>query len=118
MNVEWSAFRNLDYTSIKAYVPVSAGIYLFYVKLKDETWRCYYVGQADNLEQRLLDHISSNEQNECIKNHVSNHVNGYRCAKIGRQGDRDGVERFLYDHFKPECNKIVPSGSPMGVNLP
>ena len=76
------------------------------------------MGQANNLEQRLLDHMSHDERNECIRENVSKHISSLEYAKVGKQGDRDGIEKFLYDHYKPECNKSDPGGTPIEVNLP
>lgn len=118
MQVKWSTFKHLTEDNIRTYAPTSAGVYLLWVQLESEKWRCYYVGQAQDLEDRLLAHISDNERNDCIKDHVSKHINGYEYASVAKQTDRDGVEKFLYDHFKRECNKIDPGGTPIEVNLP
>ncbi len=118
MQVEWSTFRLLTEENVNAYVPRDAGLYLLWVKLKNDKWRCYYVGQADDLERRLLQHLSPDEENKCIKDNAQNYISGYEYARITRQGDRDGVEKFLYDHCKPECNVVNPSGTPIPVNLP
>ena len=118
MQVKWSTFKRLTEDNIRRYAPTSAGVYLLWVQLESEKWRCYYVGQAQDLEDRLLAHISDNERNDCIKDHVSKYINGYEYAKVAKQTDRGGVEKFLYDHFKPECNKIDPGGTPIEVNLP
>jgi len=66
----------------------------------------------------LLDHLSSSEPNACIKNHVAQHTNAYCYATVARQSDRDGIEKYLYDHYKPECNAKDPGGTPIAVNLP
>lgn len=118
MQVEWSTFHNLNEENIKKYVTTDSGIYLLWVKLKNNKWRCYYVGKAENLERRLLEHLSYNENNKCIKNNIQNHTSGYEYAKISKQSDRDGIEKFLYDYYKPECNEIDPGGYPIPVNLP
>jgi excinuclease UvrABC nuclease subunit len=119
MQVKWSSFQDLTRDNIKKYVPTSPGVYLLWLKLKTEEWKCYYVGKAENLETRLLEHISDNEQNACIKNHVSQHINRYVTAEVARKADRDCIEKFLYDHYyKPECNQADPGGTPIPVNLP
>jgi len=118
MKIQWSTFQRLTEENIEKYVPTSAGVYLLWVKLKSGKWRCYYVGQAKNLEERLLAHISTSEPNKCIKNKVSKYICGYEYARVGKYGDREGIEKFLYDHYKPECNQIDPGGTPMEVNLP
>ena len=118
MKIDWSFFQRLTEDNINKYVTTSAGVYLLWVQLKSDKWKCYYVGQAQNLEERLLAHISSNEPNNCIKENVSKYISGYELAKVGKQSDRDGIEKFLYDQFNPECNKSDPGGTPIQVNLP
>lgn len=118
INVSWSTLRDFTSDNVQAFAPTSAGVYLLWVKLQNGNWRCYYVGQASNLEQRLLSHLSFSESNDCIKNHVAHHINAYCCATVANQSDRDGIEKFLYDHFKPECNQQDPGGTPIPVNTP
>lgn len=118
MELEWSSFRGLTEAIVKAIAPASAGVYLLWVQLKNKKWRCYYVGQAENLERRLLDRLSDGEANEGIKDNVANHTSSYECAQVGKQSDRDGIEKYLYDHYTPECNKADPGGTPVEVNGP
>jgi len=119
MEVKWSGFYT-PYTEakVKANASESAGVYLLWVKLTNEKWRCFYAGQAKNIKQRLLDHLSKEEKNECIKTKVSKYVCGFEFAIITKQSDRDGVEKYLYDHYKPECNQVDPGGDPIEINLP
>lgn len=119
MKVTWSSFHS-SYTEseVKKYVTTEAGIYLLWVQLKSGKWRCFYVGKAENLETRLLEHLSDNEENECIKNKVSRYVCGFEYVQVSRQNDRDGIEKYLYDYYLPECNKQDPGGKPIKVDLP
>ena len=118
MNIEWSSFSKLTEDNILSEVPTSAGIYLLWIQLINEEWDCYYVGQSKNLEQRLLSHMSDDEPNECMKNNVHNHISGCEYAEVGRQDDRDGIEKYLYEQYSPECNERDPGGTPIQVNLP
>jgi len=117
MKITWSSFHNTyNEAEVKAHVPRSSGVYLVWVKLKDGKWRCFYVGQADELQKRLLDHLSDSETNECIKKQLSQYICGFEYAEVSRQSERDGIEKYLYDHYKPECNKADPGGKPIEVN--
>lgn len=119
MQVTWSSFHSpYSDAEVKKYVPTEAGVYLLWVKLKNGNWRCFYVGRTRNLEERLLEHLSESEENECLENKASNYVCGFEYAKIAKQADREGVEKFLYDHYGPECNTADPGGTPIQVNLP
>lgn len=119
MEVKWSGFFS-PYTEekIKLYATESAGVYLLWVKLKNDKWRCFYVGQAKNIKQRLLDHLSDSEENECIKENVSKFVYGFEYAVISKQDDRNGAEKYLYNYYKPECNNVNSGGKPVEINLP
>ena len=117
--VEWSDFNDLTEENINASVPQKAGIYLFWVKLVNGNWKCFYVGQADNLKTRLLQHLADSEKNECIKTNVQKHICGYEYCLVGTQASRDGIEKYLYETYSPECNKISPPNvNPIEVNLP
>lgn len=119
MEITWSGFHNsYNEAEVKKYVPRDAGVYLLWVKLKNGKWLCFYTGQAKNLEQRLLDHLSADEENECIRKQVVDYTCGFEYTKVSTQADRDGIEKYLYNHYKPECNTIDPGGTPIVVNLP
>lgn len=120
MQLTWSGFYTpYSESNVNNYVPEKAGVYLLWVKLHNGKWTCFYVGQAENLKTRLLQHLSSSEKNDCIKTHVSTYTCGFEFALVGRQADRDGIEKFLYDYYKPECNNISPPDvESIEVNLP
>ncbi len=119
MNVTWSGFFTpYTETKVKAVAPESAGVYLLWVQLKTEKWKCFYAGQASNLKSRLLEHLSINEENKCIKTNVNNYICGFEFAKVAIQNDRDGIERYLIDYYNPECNNYVPNCKPIEINLP
>ncbi len=119
MTISWSSFSSkFTEAEMKQYVPNAAGVYLLWVKLKNGNWRCFYAGQTDDLKRRLLEHLNNNETNKCIKNKVTNYIYGFEYAKVVKQTERDGIEKFLYDHYKPECNDKDPGSEPIEVNLP
>ncbi len=116
--LQWSNLHDLTEENILKYATTDAGVYLLWLKIKHGKWRCYYVGQADNIEERLLRHISMNEDNSGIRRHIRENVSGFEYAKVAKESDREGIEKFLYDHFHPECNQADPGGNPIEVNLP
>lgn len=118
MEIKWSSFHG-SYTEeeVKKYVPPDAGIYMLWVQIQSGKWRCFYVGKG-NLKERFLHHLSSDEENECLSNKISKYVCGFEYAVVSSQGDRDGIEKYLYDYYSPECNAVDPGGEPIKVNLP
>ena len=120
MQITWKRFH-AEYTEekVKRYVPSNAGIYLLCVKLKNGTWRCFYVGQTNRLDHRLLEHLSDLEENDCIRKRVGRKVCGFRgqlwlaYSRIGMQS-----RNILHDRDKPVCNQEDPGGTPIVVNLP
>lgn len=62
--------------------------------------------------------MSDNEPNECLKVNATKYISGFKYTRVGRQSDRVDIEKFLYDHYKPKCNKTDPGGTLIEVNLP
>lgn len=118
MNITWSGFKSPYNEQTAGLAPSQAGVYLLWVKMQSGKWKCFYVGRSVDLRQRLLDHLSTSEPNGCIKTKVSKYVCGFEYALVSSQSDRDGIEKYLYDKYKPECNKVDPGGTPIEVNLP
>ena len=118
MNVTWNGRFDLSESDILRLVLKKPGIYILWVRLQDKSWKAFYVGQADNLEKRLLAHVSDSEPNQCIRGHVKAHICSMHFAVVDHQQDRDGVEKYLFDSYSPECNMKDPGGRPVPVNLP
>jgi excinuclease UvrABC nuclease subunit len=116
MEIQWSMYYMLNSENVRKYAPPSAGVYLLFAKPGCQTWMCYYVGQAESLGNRLQEHLSDIEPDSCVKQKIPESI--FRFAEIEAKRDRNGVERFLYDRFRPECNKTVPGAAPVAVNLP
>lgn len=80
----------------------------------------FYVGQSDNLQRRLLEHLPGKEENKCIKEKLKNQVY-FRFALLESEKDRLYAESFMYNHFKKqnecECNDKNPSEKPCEINL-
>ncbi len=114
----WSkCYRPYNEIAVKKVAPTSAGVYALRVKYKKKGWVCFYVGKADNIQSRLLYHLSDDEKNDCIKENVK-----YNCAfcwiEITTEGERSDAEKYLFDTIKPECNQYDPGGTPMKIPLP
>lgn len=115
---EWSFFCTpYDRRQVKWFVPSSPGVYLIWIRLGSGRWECYYVGKAESLEARLLDHLSDSEPSACLRE-----LQAYTCGiywmEIPASEDRDGVEKFLYDVLTPACNLKDPGGAGLKISLP
>lgn len=116
LTLEWSPVRLHTESNVRVNAPLSAGVYWLSYKSDDKV-RVFYVGQADNLDKRLRDHLSASEPDLCIRGYVQNRTCYYRFARVARQADRNGAERALYDHFSPACNDVAPPGPAADINF-
>lgn len=96
---EWSGKLLYTEETVKKCAPTSGGVYLL------EDSRVFYVGQSDNLERRLLEHLGSSEQNACIKRHIRDYTCYFYFTRISSQSDRDRIEQELISKYKPSCNE-------------
>lgn len=116
MKLEWSSLYEYNGSNVNVYAPLSAGVYRLSCQMDDKR-PVFYVGQTDNLDQRLRYHLSNEEANGCIVRKLRRYTCYFRFAKVERQADRNGAERALYDHFSPECNDVVPPGPAADINF-
>ena len=116
--LKWSDFFTpFTKETVDNNVPTNSGVYLLLVKYKSGKWECFYVGRAENLHDRLIDHLSTDHDNECIKENVK-YTSGFYYAAVSTQADREGIEKALYDYYETECNINDPGGNPIHVNVP
>jgi len=114
----WSSFHTpYNEAEVRKCAPTSAGVYLLWVNYKTGRWGYFYVGKGENIESRLLGHLSTDEPNDCIKGNVK-----YKCGfiwiEITTETERSGAEKYLYDTLNPECNENDPGGRPLKIFLP
>lgn len=107
MILEWHKIEPYNQAMVKN-VPNEDGVYALCTLQSDDTYKVRYVGQG-NIQDRLKYHLSEQEQNEDLKNHISK---GYTMkvfyAIVATQADRDSIELFLYNRFQPRYNHNTP----------
>ncbi len=114
LNVEWNRTPyTLNEEQVKQVVPEKEGIYRL-----SNTEGVFYVGQSDNLQRRLLEHLSE-EKNDCIKEKLQFKVE-FRFALLEGEKERLCAESYMYRHCKKggegECNDKEPLEPPRDMN--
>jgi len=116
LHLQWAPYRPYTRQAVHANAPLSGGVYKLAYARTDGSLIVFYVGQADNLDRRLKQHLSEYETNACLQRHLSRCKCYFTFAEVSTQRGRDGAERSLYDFFKPTCNLITPPGPPIPIN--
>jgi len=115
ISLKWSEFFGYENWD-SGRIPEQSGIYEYFIRLKSGDRRLVYVGEADDLRQRSQEHLSEDEQNECLKKKLKEIKWDFRYALLPHKADRQDAEQAMYDKYKPECNVVRPGGS--GRNIP
>lgn len=114
----WTKLTELTETSIKAITNNLPGVYRLSYKADDGNYYIFYVGQAEDLKKRLLEHLSPSENNVCIRNYLNKKTCRFRYAKVTNSNIRNAAERQMYKQYEPSCNEKEPDGSDdIKVNL-
>ena len=114
----WSSFFTpYNEAEVRRVVPRTGGVYALWVNYTSGNWGCFYVGKADDLEGRLLAHLSPAETNSCIKGHIK-YRSGFEWLGISTEAERAGAEKYLYDKMNTDCNQTDPGGKPLQIPLP
>lgn len=104
---DWCSLKNLNLSSI---LPNAAGVYIIWHE--GDPARAVYVGQG-NFRQRFSDHRNSPE----ILQYADIGTLRVTWASVP-ESERDGIERFLADHYQPLEGDEHPEVDPISVNLP
>jgi len=100
---KWTILYAYNEDNVKKYATLIGGVYRLSYKKNDEYY-VFYVGQSDNLERRLLEHLSSSESDPCIKRHIREYDCFFRFVEISSLEERRRVERDQIDKYDPTCN--------------
>ena len=117
MKLDWHGLFAYDEKIVKKLIN-KGGIYMISVKLQNGKFKSIYVGKTKYLVDRLLKHLSSNGENECIKYKVENSTLRFRYCYVNNEEDRKNVEYTLYKKYTPECNEVEPDGRKIVINFP
>ncbi len=117
MEIAWSRIMLFNANEVTHEAEAKPGVYRLSTKLADGELYVFYVGEADNLRDTLFTHLGDDEADGCIKKYVKYNICYLKFAYVPEQMQRKGVFKYVYDKFKPECNKAPPPGIPIEVNL-
>lgn len=109
--INWNGV--LSYKEENTYkIPEKAGVYeiLEYNENTNKYIR-RYVGSADNLHRRSIQHLSSEEENGNIRNGVRKYICGFDYALIENEYNYLDAEQGLYDKHVYSWNQKRPEGS-------
>jgi hypothetical protein len=100
-------------------VPEAPGVYLLWQLVHRDSWKLFYVGNADNLRAMLNRHIGTTEPDAHIRRRVSNCVLAFEYLPEARGKTRDGLVKFLAQSCRPEhvCDIRRPDVEPVQVSL-
>lgn len=116
VQLDWSSVHEYTESNVVRYTPKEGGVYRLSYQSGDKR-PFFYVGQASDLEERLLQHLAVTEPDACIKRHLRKYRCYFRYAKVANIAHRNGAERALYDRYKPTCNDVAPPGPPADINF-
>ncbi len=103
--LKWSLiFRYTSGNSGK--VPESGGVYKVLRDDGEEGEKTrVYVGRAANLKKRYFEHLSSSEQNACLKRNLASEDCYFKYALLSGKENRIDAEAHLLEIGAYECNK-------------
>ena len=120
LRVTWSSRITNNEGNVEYNVPLSGGIYRL-SSAQEGGDGVFYVGQSDKLQRRLLEHLSNEEKNDCIKNRLKDTAY-FKFALLDDENDRLCAESYMYQEYDvdgngPPCNKKEPEVVPCEINL-
>lgn len=92
MQVTWTKLIPLDQAGVSKINELSGVYCISHHEQNKDSYIIHYVGQAENLNERLSQHLSGNETNPCCNKFLKNHSCYFRACAVSTQGDRDGAE--------------------------
>ena len=102
----WCSLERLDLSSVKA-----SGIYIIWHA--GSPGRVVYIGQGDPISGRL----SAHRNNPAIMRYAKSGTLHVTWASVPAN-QRDGIERYLADKWRPLIGDAHPAASPIAVNSP
>lgn len=99
----WSLKYDYNVETVRLYAPVTAGVYVLAYQ-HGLAASIFYVGQSDDLERRLLEHLYISEVDTCIRTTVRNRNCYFQFMNVPLQIERNRIEQELIARLSPACN--------------
>ena len=96
-------------------VPEKPGIYIISTQQEiDHEYEVKYVGHAENLRKRALEHWSKNESNIRLKDHIAEeYIMKLNYSEVEDLEDREGMVLYIYNYYNPPLNIEAPPERPI-----
>ncbi len=118
LELTWIGIVSLKKESIEALANDIKGVYRLSYRHDDSNIYVFYAGHSNDIKKSLLHHISPEETNLCIKNHITLKDCFFKYTKV--EGDKmDLVYRQICKFYQPGCNseKIVLGEDIININV-
>jgi len=120
LRVTWSSRITYNEGNVEHNVPLKGGIYRL-LRAQEGGYGVFYVGESDKLQRRLLEHLSDEEKNDCIKKRLKDTAY-FRFALLDGESNRLCAESYMYQEYDvdrngPPCNNKKPAVDPCEINL-
>jgi excinuclease UvrABC nuclease subunit len=110
ISINWSKISKYLETDANL-IPMESGIYEILVLQTDGKYARRYVGIAEDLRKRFIEHLSKLEENENIKDGLHNYICGFDYALADSELVRKDAELGLFNKYQYGWNKVRPEGS-------
>lgn len=110
IGLKWSEQIEYLYDNIADKVPQAPGVCRVYVRLQNDQWSLVYVGQGNNLQERLWSFRQPfYEQNEKLNEYVRTYQCAFDFAVVEDPMLRAQAVRALIEEHRPELNEYKPA---------
>ncbi len=117
MQVKWTELIPLDEDGINRIREVSGVYRISHYDQDNKSYYIHYVGQAENLKERLNQHLYGNETNSGCNKFLKSHDCYFRACIVSTQSNRNGAEVALYEKYSPECVERIPDVEAININF-
>ncbi len=117
LHLAWSEMLLCDAHAVNRRVQRRGGIYKLLSRRSSKKFEPFYVGEADDLQADMLNHLKSGESNKCLRDTLRTRDCRFRFAYMESEQQRKGAERFLFDYYKDLCNEAQPEAEPVEINV-
>jgi hypothetical protein len=87
-------------------LPDGKGLYAIYSRKNGSLGNCIYVGETENIRESTIKHLSSSEENECLRTFAQSKIIILRFELMPNSDkeQRLDIAREWTDRFHPRCH--------------
>ena len=119
LDLVWHGIIGLTLDKVNQLTENIKGVYRLSYRHEDTNIYVFFVGESKDIKKSLIEHLSQDENNLCVKNHINLKECYFKYTSLNEDIQKDLVYKQICKFYQPGCNnnKVIASEDIININV-